>query len=329
MKFKNYVIGLILLIGIGSGLTIKYYDWKNKNSQITEFLEKGDSYYDLGKISLARTEYYKAINIDSEVKHLFSKNGNEKLFLKDYQGAVKEFSKSIYCLKSTSDFDFLQRGQAYLFTNNIKKACSDFEEAQILGNEEAGNLVNQLCLDEVKIGSLVIMNENLNVDKFRNGDLILEAETDLKWKTASDKGNAAWCYYNNDSENGGKYGKLYNWHAVNDPRGLAPVGWHIPSNAEWTDITSRYVQKSRYGFYFGESGLLIVPGGFRFAGNSFTVFEDLGKNGYWWSSTEYGSDNSWGCDYSHFEDPNFIIDQENNGGIYPKGSGFSVRCVRD
>lgn len=47
-----------------------------------------------------------------------------------------------------------------------------------------------------------------------------------------------WCYYNNDTANGRVYGKLYNWYAVNDPRGLAPQGWRIPSNGEWTTLTT-------------------------------------------------------------------------------------------
>ena len=90
---------------------------------------------------------------------------------------------------------------------------------------------------EIKIGQQVWMVENLNVDKFRNGEIIPEAKTDAEWKKAAENKQAAWCYYNNDSSNGTKYGKLYNWYAVNDPRGLAPKGWHIPSDKEWTDLT--------------------------------------------------------------------------------------------
>ncbi|MBK7446999.1 MAG: fibrobacter succinogenes major paralogous domain-containing protein [Ignavibacteria bacterium] len=80
------------------------------------------------------------------------------------------------------------------------------------------------------------MSENLEVSVFRNGDLIPEAQKDSEWKNAGDSGKPAWCHYKNNPANGKKYGKLYNWYAVNDSRGLAPEGWHIPSDTEWTEL---------------------------------------------------------------------------------------------
>ena len=90
---------------------------------------------------------------------------------------------------------------------------------------------------EVTIGHQVWMIKNLNVDKFRNGDPIPQAKTDAEWEAADKNREPAWCYQNNDPANGVKYGKLYNWYAVNDSRGLAPAGYHIPSKAEWTQLT--------------------------------------------------------------------------------------------
>ena len=89
----------------------------------------------------------------------------------------------------------------------------------------------------VVIGSQTWMAENLNIEKFRNGDSIPEIKNDKDWEKAINEKKPAWCYYNNDPENGSKYGKLYNWYAVNDKRGLAPEGWHIPSDDEWTGLT--------------------------------------------------------------------------------------------
>jgi uncharacterized protein (TIGR02145 family) len=77
----------------------------------------------------------------------------------------------------------------------------------------------------VIIGSQVWTSTNLNVSAYRNGDLIPQVQDDDTWNKLT---TGAWCYYNNDSSNGTKYGKLYNWYAVNDPRGLAPKGYHIP-----------------------------------------------------------------------------------------------------
>ena len=93
--------------------------------------------------------------------------------------------------------------------------------------------------ETITIGTQVWMTKNLNVDKFRNGDPIPQAKTDEEWKTAGENKQPAWCYYDNDPANGAKYGKLYNWYAVNDARGLAPAGYHVPSDAEWTILENQ------------------------------------------------------------------------------------------
>ena len=85
----------------------------------------------------------------------------------------------------------------------------------------------------VQIGTQVWMTKNLDVSSFRNGDPIPEAKTDEEWKKAEENKQPAWCYYDNNSANGAKYGKLYNWYAVNDPRGLAPIGFRVPTDEDW------------------------------------------------------------------------------------------------
>ena len=88
----------------------------------------------------------------------------------------------------------------------------------------------------VTIGTQVWMTKNLDVSTFRNGDPIPEAKSNEEWKKAGENKQPAWCYYNNDPANGAKYGKLYNWYAVNDPRGLAPLGYHVPTKAEFMTL---------------------------------------------------------------------------------------------
>ena len=88
----------------------------------------------------------------------------------------------------------------------------------------------------VKIGGQVWMAENLNVSTFRNGDPIPQARTKEEWEKAGENKQAAWCYYDNNPANGKKYGKLYNHYATSDPRGLAPNGWHIPTDSEWKTL---------------------------------------------------------------------------------------------
>ncbi len=90
--------------------------------------------------------------------------------------------------------------------------------------------------NSVKIGNQIWMNTNLNVSIFRNGDIIKEVKSEEDWDQANKTKQPAWCYFNNDPSNGAKYGKLYNWWAVNDSRGLAPEGWHIPGVNEVNEL---------------------------------------------------------------------------------------------
>ena len=99
----------------------------------------------------------------------------------------------------------------------------------LAGDFKDGTYIKPFTCKQAKIGNQVWMAENLNVDHFRNGDEIPEARTIGEWQS----GNPAWCYYNNDPANASKYGKLYNPSALNDSRGLAPEGWHIPSHKEF------------------------------------------------------------------------------------------------
>lgn len=184
------------------------------------------------------------------------------------------------------------------------------------------------------VGSQVWLGKNLNVDQFANGDPIPEARTDDEWKRAGENKQPAWCYYNNDPANGRAYGRLYNWYAVNDPRGLAPRGWHISSDEEWTATTNYLGGETTAGlsmkstsawnwFINGKgnnsSGIAGLPGGLRYANGS---FKTRGKFGYWWSSSEFSSSSAWGRNLFY-----------GLGGVYRsnnnKSCGFSVRCLRD
>jgi uncharacterized protein (TIGR02145 family) len=97
--------------------------------------------------------------------------------------------------------------------------------------------VSPLLSQDITIGTQTWTSKNLDVSTFRNGEAIPEAKSKEEWKKAGDNKTAAFCYYEYDSKNGKVYGKLYNWYAVNDSRGLAPKGYHIPSDAEWTILT--------------------------------------------------------------------------------------------
>ncbi len=181
----------------------------------------------------------------------------------------------------------------------------------------------------VTIGSQVWTSKNLNVSTYRNGDVIPQVQDENAWETLT---TGAWCYYDKDTSNGTKYGKLYNWYAVHDPRGLAPKGYHIPTDEDWSKL-SDYLggesgagtkMKSISGWYkngngTNSSGFSGLPGGFR---NGFGTFDGIGSNGHWWSSTESDTSDAWFRNL-------YYSDGSVYGGNGDRRSGFSVRCLRD
>lgn len=90
--------------------------------------------------------------------------------------------------------------------------------------------------DIVKIGNQNWMSKNLDVATFRNGDTIVKATNIEEWENIAENKIPAWCYHEFNYDNGTKYGKLYNWYAVNDKRGLAPQGFRIPTENEWVEL---------------------------------------------------------------------------------------------
>ena len=182
----------------------------------------------------------------------------------------------------------------------------------------------------VKIGAQIWMAENLRTTKYNDGSNIQNV-TDVKtWANLTIPG---YCWYNNDAANKNTFGSLYNWYATNTGK-LAPIGWHIPSDTEWTILTTFLGGESGAGGKLKETGKIhwtasnseatnetvftALPGGDRCKG----TFSYVGLRGYWWSST---------ADYSSYAWSRYI--GTNTSGIYrleiDKDSGFSVRCIKD
>jgi len=194
----------------------------------------------------------------------------------------------------------------------------------------------------VQIGTQVWMVENLKTTKYRDGSPIPNVTDNNAWGILT---TGAQCNYNNYFANGAKYGKLYNWYAVADNRNIAPTGWHVPTDVEWTTLetyvtanlgtsgsvakalasTTDWASSTNAGLIGNDltknntSGFTALPGGYR--GNSGTCVY-IGVSGGWWSSTEDVASNAWHrylyYDYSYMGRDN-----------YNEGCGFSVRCVRD
>jgi uncharacterized protein (TIGR02145 family) len=118
---------------------------------------------------------------------------------------------------------------ALLVVISCKKETSSIQSSTI-GDENSTQHDFNASYASVTIGTQVWMRKNLHVSRYRNGDWIPQVKDSAMWATLT---TGAWCWYNNDSATGAVYGRLYNWYAINDPRGLAPAGWHIPSDSEW------------------------------------------------------------------------------------------------
>ena len=192
--------------------------------------------------------------------------------------------------------------------------------------------ISPVLSQDITIGTQTWTSKNLDVSTFRNGEAIPEAKNAKQWSKAGDNKTAVFCYYEYDSKNGKVYGKLYNWFAVNDSRGLAPKGYHIPSDAEWTILTdflggskiSGKKMKSKDGWSNdgngdNSSGFNGLPGGYC---NDSGGFINVTENGGWWSSSEDSTDSAWNRDLG-----------KNNTKVYryniSENIGFSVRCLRD
>jgi uncharacterized protein (TIGR02145 family) len=204
-------------------------------------------------------------------------------------------------------------------------------------------------VQSVTIGSQVWGLKNLAVTTYRNGDPIPQVTDSLQWYQLT---SGAWCYYNNDPAMDAVYGKLYNWYAVNDPRGLAPAGWHVPSDEEWktleiylgmsqsqadsgvgwrgTDEGNKLKEAGTSHWILStgatnSSGFTAQPSGMRAAYDLgiYGHFEYLGNSGIWWTSTKSGfMDHVW----MRILHTNVTRVQSN----YTRPTdGISVRCVRD
>jgi len=203
------------------------------------------------------------------------------------------------------------------------------------------SIIESIIDSTITICNQTWMKNNLNVSHYRNGDTIPEIRDAIQWKNLT---TGAWCYYNNDSTNGKIYGKLYNWYAVNDPRGLAPEGWHVPTDDDWkeleiclgmsqeeadadnwrgTDEGSQLAGKYnlwedgnlRNNISFTKSGFNALPGGYRAS-----QFYNIGENASFWTSTVYQTS---GISRRLSYDNSAIYKDVDN-----KNAGYSVRCVR-
>jgi uncharacterized protein (TIGR02145 family) len=179
----------------------------------------------------------------------------------------------------------------------------------------------------VQIGNQCWMAENLRTSKYRDGTPIPNVTGNSQWGGLT---TGAWAHYDNQAANETKYGRLYNWYAVADRRNICPVGWHVPTDAEWTVLSNQlgsdpgHKMKSTSGWTdngngSNASGFTGLPGGGR---GSAGTFNNVGRLGNFWSSSENDSDLAWSRYLANG-------DRDLNRNSNLKRNGFSVRCLRD
>jgi len=194
-----------------------------------------------------------------------------------------------------------------LLTITFSSCKSDSNEDPLVNNQGEVTDIDGNVYKTVTIGTQVWMAENLKTTKYRNGDPIPNITNGPEWNNLK---TGAYCNYNNDIAISNKYGKYYNWYTVNDPRGIAPSGWHVPSVSEWETLeiyvsatlgTSGSVAKALAAktdwvsstnndapgndlTKNNSSGFTGLPGGECFAYEE-GLFKSIGYDGSWWSSS--------------------------------------------
>ncbi len=202
----------------------------------------------------------------------------------------------------------------------------------LIPNDSSEEPTDEQVLKELQIGTQTWSQNNLAAEHFQNGDLIQEIRDEKEWVRASESGTPAWCYPENNQSNGLRFGKLYNWYAVNDPRNICPAGWHVPSDAEWNELSNFLGGAEKVGeklSYFGKNGqgsdirflgFNEFPAGIRLSNGKFYYFSN---DVYWWSSTSNSSKDAIN---------RYIIKDSkalNRTSYYLKSNALSVKCVKD
>ena len=192
----------------------------------------------------------------------------------------------------------------------------------------------------VQIGNQCWTSKNLNTSFYDNGEMVEHITPISEWSSAGETQTAAWSYYNNDPLTEVFYGKLYNYYAVTDPRGLCPAGWRVPTDEDYTlladflgGIPVAGGKMKTTGTTTGgtglwappnaaatnESGFSALPGGYRSAAGQFFSLSSFGSL---WTSTTADAIDAW---YRGLANYNGIVFRS----TCDKGDGCSVRCVMD
>jgi uncharacterized protein (TIGR02145 family) len=320
---------------LGSSMALTSVNWGNGSKFLQVELDLGSGFIDLGTQQLLSVPY--ALHAGSV--HLDVSTAGDTLFVGD---------GSFVIIPGISEANNdTGGGSGGTTTGTTLHTCG----APNVHNPDLtyGSMTDQQgnVYKTIVIGTQEWMAENLNTSIFRNGDAIPTNLSNSQWSNTT---SGAWAYYNNDTSNACPYGKLYNWYAVNDTRNLCPVGWHVPSDMEWsaminfldsnadggnnssniagTAMKSIGSIDGGNGYWSNDdptalgtnsSGFSGLPSGYRYFDGGYYYMSNFGS---WWSSTQLDSISSW---YRILGDYYSSVGRGNDFSQ----AGFSVRCLRD
>ncbi len=219
-------------------------------------------------------------------------------------------------------------------TNNTGTAYGNEQTFTTTATSQTVTDIDGNTYNTVQIGTQVWMSENLKTSRYRNGGSIPYVLGNAAWAALT---TGAWSNYDHDAANDPIYGKLYNWYTTLGDT-LCPTGWGVPTDAEWTTLTTYLGGESVAGgkmksigtAYWAspntgatnESGFSVLPGGYRGSDGSFNFIRNYA---FFWSATEFDNFNSI---YAWFRNLNYSNGNVRRDIIY-KSEGASVRCLRD
>jgi uncharacterized protein (TIGR02145 family) len=252
----------------------------------------------------------------------------------------KENHYECYTSSSSGSFDF----QTYLcngapvsteiYAQDLTNNAQSFVSTQMIHSGVNQIATQQACGTAMTVCNQIWKVENLDVSTFRNGVVIPEISDSASWANTT---GPAWCWHNFDSTTNHIYGKLYNWYAVNATDNLAPIGWHIPTKAEWdeyTDCLGGYLfagtkmKESGFAHWWqgaagkegnNSSGFKGLPGGYIVENG---VFYATGPAGYFWTKDANSTTDA-------FSKILFYNGTDLGDRMSNKKCGFSVRCLKD
>ena len=283
--------------------TLSYEEVKN-NYNTSKYMYE-DSYIDSSNFNSHEINGDKTFSIKQNLILDINGVGNDKILRSDSNGKASWVDKN-YLFKKPINYRYIGELYGGGIIVGMWKYPSNVSNYLIMSLEDISSSTtwsNQISnSNDVTIGTQTWALKNLSVTTYRNGDTIPQITDLVQWNNLT---TGAWCYYNNDPSTEATYGRLYNWYAINDSRGIGPVGYHIPSDSEWTVLTNYLGGEPIAGGKMKEtgtthwltpntsatniSGFTALPGGYRWFENDIGI----GTEAWFWSSTADSIYEAW------------------------------------